>query len=181
MSDDRRPKDNLPQVRKSRPATPALPSVADDIVATWEPIAVFRQATLRAPDMATDITYIEVPAEPAKLVPVEPPARTAVPSKAKTKACPFCAERIKVEAMKCRFCGEFLDPALRQAAGQQGPNQSVVVNVGNVNTHEAPRIVQQRPPEFDHAPHIVLSVLTLGLWIPIWLLCFVCWVPPRQY
>ena len=36
------------------------------------------------------------------------PAEPSAPAGRKTKPCPFCAERILHEAVKCRFCGEFL-------------------------------------------------------------------------
>jgi len=42
-----------------------------------------------------------------------PSASMPQPPAPETKQCPFCAENIKVEARKCRFCGEILDPTLQ--------------------------------------------------------------------
>ncbi|MEP7103880.1 MAG: hypothetical protein ABI721_04195 [Candidatus Dojkabacteria bacterium] len=33
----------------------------------------------------------------------------------KTKICPFCSEEIKLDAVKCRYCGEFLNKELKKS------------------------------------------------------------------
>jgi ketosteroid isomerase-like protein len=40
------------------------------------------------------------------------------------KACPFCGETIKVQAIKCRHCGEFLDDSVTRAQVSQVPPPS---------------------------------------------------------
>jgi len=35
------------------------------------------------------------------------------------KKCPFCAEQIQAEAIKCRYCGEFLDGTGREVRKQR--------------------------------------------------------------
>jgi len=40
----------------------------------------------------------------------------------RTKQCPFCAEAIRFEAIKCRFCGEFLHGDRRSATARMNPD-----------------------------------------------------------
>jgi hypothetical protein len=69
----------------------------------------------------------------------------APPFGADSKPCPFCREWIKVEARRCRHCGEALDPVLRAA-------------------EEASRsALERRDPSFSPGVARVLSVIWPGL------------------
>ncbi len=56
----------------------------------------------------------------------QPPTADSEP----TKPCPFCAEKILAQAIKCRFCGEIVDVTRRQ---YHAPMPAVYQNV-HVNT-----------------------------------------------
>ncbi len=49
------------------------------------------------------------------------PTQPSAPSRDREKACPFCAEMIRREAVKCRFCGEFLYGDRQETAAKFGP------------------------------------------------------------
>ncbi len=61
---------------------------------------------------------INVPAFDATPVPT---AFVASPPPVDDRPCPFCAEPIKASAIKCRFCGEFLDGRTRQSVADSTP------------------------------------------------------------
>lgn len=43
-----------------------------------------------------------------------------------TRRCPYCAELINKDAIKCKHCGEILDPEIRAARSQQLHTQIIV-------------------------------------------------------
>lgn len=85
--------------------------------------------------------------------------------------CPFCAEFIAARAKKCRHCGETVDVALRRAEealrASERP-QNVYMNAGGAATAGGGSVL--RP--FSHGLHIILSVLTLGWWLPVYLILY---------
>lgn len=86
-----------------------------------------------------------------------------------TRDCPYCGEPIMAAARKCKHCGEFLDGSARQAHSTPLPPPApVYMNAGGAAVAGQPAL-----RHWGHFIHIVLSVVTAGLWVPVWLLLYV--------
>jgi len=83
----------------------------------------------------------------------------------KTKQCPFCAEIIQARAMKCRFCGEFLNTAKARAMQAEAEAQADLPD-GEEGQVDNSVIFAGRPSLFGLIPALIKGLIMLGvLWL----------------
>lgn len=101
----------------------------------------------------------------AVLVAVPPP----VPAAVLTKTCPFCAEQVAAAAKKCKHCGETIDVTLRAAEEAQRASArqpTVYMNAASA----AAAAVSMPKHRFPHLMHFLVTLVTVGFWLPVWIL-----------
>lgn len=90
----------------------------------------------------------------------------------KTKECPFCAETINISAKKCKHCSEILDPVLRKQ--QELASAPPVINNISTSVSQTSQVKQKGSRNygrsFPHIIHLILTLITGGFWLIIWIL-----------
>ena len=137
-------------------------------------------------------SYLELPT-PAPVPHYKPPERiiaqvttvttqpiaAPVPVPEQTRDCPFCGEAIKLIAKKCRFCNEMLDPAMRAIEEARRHAELIAsrpaTNINNNTAHANTTVVVRHAPHyhFPHGLHLLLTILTMGFWLPIWIIHYI--------
>lgn len=114
--------------------------------------------TVREVRDATPLATRTAPPAPAPApIPVAVVSRS--PAEPESMACPFCGESILKAAVKCKHCGEFLDPALRAKAEKATPQATPQPQVVIHNTNTVAAGYHLAPERWNRATAFLMSII----------------------
>ncbi|CAN0487058.1 unnamed protein product, partial [Phaeothamnion confervicola] len=85
-----------------------------------------------------------------------------------TQECPYCCEPISVRAKRCPVCGETIDVAMREA--EEARREAREARRESQRRPRREVVYRDRRPTCPHVLHLILTIFTAGLWLPIWII-----------
>jgi len=91
------------------------------------------------------------------------------------KKCPFCAEEIQEEAVKCRFCGEFLDDSYKPKPKTKWYYSTSAIVIGLLVLGPFALPLVWRNPKYEVITKVIITIVVIAVTIAvtIWLCYFI--------
>ncbi len=91
------------------------------------------------------------------------------------KKCPFCAEEIQEEAVKCRFCGEFLDDSYKPKPKTKWYYSTSAIVIGLLVLGPFALPLVWRNPKYEVITKVIITIVVIA--VTIWL----CYLMGQMY